>query len=485
MRRLAAFILALAVIASALCGATRKRTSKDVRRERQRTEQQIAATRKQIKQNDDETRRQLNRLNSLEANIALKNDTIGRLQLRLDSLDARIGRMTDSIETLEKRAAALRAAYARNLRAIRTRRQGMSDMAFIFSSESFSQAWRRLRYLRQTAKFNTAQARRVEEASRELYSARNAMQVLHEQQAADIDRINASRRRLAGERASADALVADLRRRGSSLTRELKRRNDRAAALDRELDRIIEREMREAEERRRREEEAARARAEAEAKARAEAEARAKAEAEARAKAVAAKEAAARPSASPAPASKPKPEPKPAAAPAPKPAETPAPAPKPKPAPKPAFASEAAADRALSGSFAANKGRLLFPVPGRYTITSNFGTNTHPGLAKVKVANLGIDIEVPAGTGARAVFDGVVSSIFRLEGYQNIVIVRHGEYLTVYGGLDRLHVKKGDKVKAGQQLGAIFIDRTDDNRTRLHFEIRHEKQKLNPVEWVR
>ncbi|MDO4320216.1 MAG: M23 family metallopeptidase, partial [Bacteroidales bacterium] len=72
-----------------------------------------------------------------------------------------------------------------------------------------------------------------------------------------------------------------------------------------------------------------------------------------------------------------------------------------------------------------------------------------------------------------------------LEGYHNIVIVRHGEYLTVYGGLDRLNVKKGDKLKAGQQLGTIYVDRDDDNRASLHFEIRLEKQKLNPVEWVK
>lgn len=466
MRRAAAFLLLFSMFVTLVSGAAKPpRTSKAVKRDRQRTEQQIARTRAEIKKNDEETRRQLNRLNSLQANIDLKNDTIRHLNVRLDSIKVALRRTEDSIRVLTARADALKKAYAASLRAARSRRQGMTDMAFIFSAESFSQAWRRARYLRETARAGAAQARRVQQARDDLNEARMHLQALHEQQAADIGRIDASRRRLAAERSQADVLVADLRRQGRSLDRELKRRRDQAAALDRELNRVIEQEIRAAEERRRREEaERAAARAEAEKKAREEAARKAAAE----------------------------------ATPAPKtPKDTKVPKvskdlednKKPKkaaPAPKAtAFANTAAADRALTGGFAANKGRLLFPVPGRYTITSNFGTNTHPELAKVKIDNLGIDIEVPPGTGARAVYEGVVSSIFRLEGYHNIVIVRHGEYLTVYGGLDRLAVRKGDKVRTGQSLGTIHSDASDDNRTRLHFEIRREKQKLNPVEWVR
>lgn len=466
MRRAAAFLLLLSMFVTLVSGAAKPpRTSKAVKRDRQRTEQQIARTRAEIKKNDEETRRQLNRLNSLQANIDLKNDTIRHLNVRLDSIKVALRRTEDSIRVLTARADALKKAYAASLRAARSRRQGMTDLAFIFSAESFSQAWRRVRYLRETARAGAAQARRVQQARDNLNEARMHLQALHEQQAADIGRIDASRRRLAAERSQADVLVAVLRRQGRSLDRELKRRRDQAAALDRELNRVIEQEIRAAEERRRREEaERAAARAEAEKKAREEAARKAAAEATPAPK-------------TPKDTKVPKvskdiednKEPKKAA-----------------PAPKAtAFANTAAADRALTGGFAANKGRLLFPVPGRYTITSNFGTNTHPELAKVKIDNLGIDIEVPPGTGARAVYEGVVSSIFRLEGYHNIVIVRHGEYLTVYGGLDRLAVRKGDKVRTGQSLGTIHSDAYDDNRTRLHFEIRREKQKLNPVEWVR
>ena len=82
-------------------------------------------------------------------------------------------------------------------------------------------------------------------------------------------------------------------------------------------------------------------------------------------------------------------------------------------------------------------------------------------------------------------FRGTVSSIFRLDGYNNIVILRHGAYLTVYAGIGELKVRKGEEVAAGQLLGTLAPDPDDDNRPTLHFEIRQEKTKLNPTEWLR
>ena len=179
MRR--TLLIALIVSVIAATGATaRKRTSKDVRRDRQRTEQQISRTRGQIKTNTEETRRQLNRLTSLEAQIALRNDTIKVMQARLDSTDRVIGTVNDSIDRLMAETAALKAAYARTLRAIRARRQGMSDLAFVFSAETFGQAWRRMRYLREMADYNKLQARRVEESQQRLTAARERLSVLRE-----------------------------------------------------------------------------------------------------------------------------------------------------------------------------------------------------------------------------------------------------------------------------------------------------------------
>ena len=149
---------------------------------------------------------------------------------------------------------------------------------------------------------------------------------------------------------------------------------------------------------------------------------------------------------------------------------------------KPAASGVAEETRALTGTFAANKGKLLFPVNGRYSIVGTFGRSQHSELSHVQMDNSGIDISVGAGSNARAVFEGTVSSIFFTEGYENVVIVRHGEYLTVYAGLSSLDVRKGQKIKAGQAIGRIA---TIDGSTVLHFEVRKEREKLNPMAWVK
>ena len=143
------------------------------------------------------------------------------------------------------------------------------------------------------------------------------------------------------------------------------------------------------------------------------------------------------------------------------------------------------AEKELSGTFESNKGRILFPVSSEYKIVRPFGRSKHPELKYVQTENNGIDIEVPAGTKARAVFDGKVSAIFPQDGFNTVVMVRHGNYLTIYVNLSEIYVKSGQTIKANQPIGKIFSDPEDNNRTILHFEVRHEREKLNPQEWVK
>ncbi|MDE6161681.1 MAG: M23 family metallopeptidase, partial [Muribaculaceae bacterium] len=264
----------------------------------------------------------------------------------------------------------------------------------------------------------------------------------------ELTQLSVARNVLRDKQQRADTLVASLRREGAGLKRALAEKQRQARALDQELDRIIAEEQRRAEEERRRAE--------------AEAAAKAKAEAEKAAKGSTAQ----------------------ATSPEPTPTLTKIPAESSAKKPDVAY-NTAASDRALSGSFASNKGRLLFPVAGQYRIVSGFGRTKHPRVPGLEIQNSGIDIEASGHAHARAVFDGEVSSVFRIDGYQNIVILRHGEYLTVYAGLDQIAVRKGDKVKASQRLGHIYSDPDDGGRSVLHFELRHERTKLNPSDWVR
>ena len=141
------------------------------------------------------------------------------------------------------------------------------------------------------------------------------------------------------------------------------------------------------------------------------------------------------------------------------------------------------ADRELSGSFASNRGKLPVPITGPYLITSHFGQYTVEGLRNVKLDNKGIDIQGQQGAQARAIFNGKVAAVFKLNGLFNI-LVRHGAYISVYCNLSSASVKAGDTVATRQVLGTVFSNPADGGRTVLHFQLRKEKAKLNPEPWL-
>jgi septal ring factor EnvC (AmiA/AmiB activator) len=142
------------------------------------------------------------------------------------------------------------------------------------------------------------------------------------------------------------------------------------------------------------------------------------------------------------------------------------------------------AEKELSSNFADNKGKLPYPLKGKYQIIGHFGQQQHQDLKYVKTNNNGIDIQTASSTDALSVFDGEVTRIFVVAGYNNSVIVRHGNYLTVYSNLSEVYIKAGTKVKTGQSIGKIFTDTEDNNSTILHFEIWKERDKLNPEVWL-
>lgn len=136
----------------------------------------------------------------------------------------------------------------------------------------------------------------------------------------------------------------------------------------------------------------------------------------------------------------------------------------------------------LSTNFAENRAKLPWPSE-RGVITSTFGEHPHPTLRDIKTVNNGVDISTEEGAQARAVFEGTVSAVIAIPGAHKAVIVRHGEYLTVYSNLENVEVKMGDKVAVKQALGTVVTDR-DENRTVLHFELWKGAEKQNPALWI-
>ncbi len=136
----------------------------------------------------------------------------------------------------------------------------------------------------------------------------------------------------------------------------------------------------------------------------------------------------------------------------------------------------------LSNSFASNKSKLPWPVV-KGIISEHFGIHPHPLMPNIDINNNGIDITTSNGALSRAVFDGEVKAVVNMPGSGLFILVRHGEYLTIYSNLKDVYVKVGDNVKTKQNIGSVLFD-DDDSKTVLHFEIWKGQTKLDPEFWL-
>ena len=136
-------------------------------------------------------------------------------------------------------------------------------------------------------------------------------------------------------------------------------------------------------------------------------------------------------------------------------------------------------------SFASMRGSLPRPVAGAFRVTSPFGVHSLPDMPEVKFDNPGIDAEVAKGAAAQAVYAGRVSGVYRVSGFSTVVIVNHGDYYTVYGNLSSASVKVGDNVKAGQTVGTVADGEDSPGRGQIHFEVWKNREKQDPMAWIR
>ena len=139
-------------------------------------------------------------------------------------------------------------------------------------------------------------------------------------------------------------------------------------------------------------------------------------------------------------------------------------------------------EKLISDNFMGNKGKLPWPTE-RGVVTSRFGKHQHAVLKQITVQNDGIDISTVQGAEARALFDGVVSKVVAILGANYTVIMRHGNFLTVYQNLINVRVKPGEAVMVKQVLGTVFTEE-ETNSTLLHIEIWKELNKQNPEDWL-
>lgn len=135
-----------------------------------------------------------------------------------------------------------------------------------------------------------------------------------------------------------------------------------------------------------------------------------------------------------------------------------------------------------SEEFAKNRANFIWPAVG--IVSSSFGRQEHPSVKGVYLNNNGIDIRTEQNEKARTVFAGTVVHVVFIPGANSAIIIRHGEYYTVYKNLIDVVVKPGDIVEEGAELGTVYYDE-NKGAAELHFEVRHQTEKLNPLLWLK
>lgn len=422
----------------AMAVGKKPRTSGDAQRQKEKTEKQYAKTEKNLKRTEQELRQKLNRVASLESAIDDAGLQIRGIKRQMDSIAAIRSSVEDSIAANEAQLKALRDAYVKAVRSSRKYRRELSGLTFIFSADNFRQATHRMTYLKEFSNWRQRKAGEITTLNAELAVRREYLTTLHRQ--ADSLRISAEAQenRLQADKSELSKAVGSLKGKQSQLNKLLREQQRTLTRLDEEIDRLI---QQEAEERRRKE---------AEERKRREAEERRRQEQQK-------KKAGADTSSAAAPV---KSEFKP-------------------------VDDAAAADKLAGKEFAANKGKLPSPLSHTYVVAQGFGVQQHRSIKTLKVNNTGVDLETAPGASARAVFPGEITGVFMQKGLNYVVLVRHGEYLTVYANLQEIKVKKGAKVKVGDVLGTVAASPVNSDRAQLHFEIRREREKFDPLLWLK
>lgn len=412
----------------------------NLRHDKEQIELQLRETNRELQKNLKSARSMINELELLNAEIKDRNKYINALTAEVSRLNSLQKAMQDSVVLLQRELSEKQDSYAKAVRSMGYKQDKYDKLLFIFSAKSFEQSYRRARYLKEYSQWRKQQAHDIKAKRAELEVKRLYIDSIIVERKSVIEERTHEANELKSKQRDKKAFVSQLRKKEKSLRKEADKQRSDINKLNKQIDRIIAEEARKA---------AERARAEAEAEA-------------ARLAAEQAKKSPENENAAPQESSN----------------QSPA-----KTTSKTEY-NMPRADRELSGSFEKNKGKLPFPTAAQYRIVGHFGLQKHPEFKYLDKNNIGIDIETTPGAKARAVFGGEVARVFSFGGAEKAVMLRHGNYYTVYTGLIEVYVKAGDKVSIRQDLGLIYSDPKDNNRTRLSFQIRKEMEKLNPEHWL-
>ena len=472
---------------------------KGLRQEQAQIKQNIKKQEQALRANKAAVSKKLKDLERISSDISRRQRSIDSIQHDIYHISDDIDMLSMQLENLQEMLEERKKSYIKSMQYMARNHTIGSKLMFIFSAENFSQAYRRMRFMKDYATYQRTQGealkeqrKRVAEKQRQLSDAKRYKHVLLNKDAKE-------KQALSVQKQESQQIVASLKNQQKTIQGVIEDQKKRDAVLNSRIDALIAEEIERARQRaiaEAKKKAVEEARRKAEAKRKAEELARKKAEAEARAKenarriaeakaaeerAKAAAAQAARDEAARKRAEQLAREAESRRIAAERKAAIDAERDKRNVAEATKVKEEAAVmlsteDKVISGGFEANRGRLPSPVAGG-RIVSHFGQHGVEGLPGVVLDNKGINILGGPGAAARSIYDGEVSAVFNVGGSMG-VLIRHGSYISVYCNLASVSVSRGQKVSVRQPIGTIGKDNI------LQFQLRKERAKLNPEQWL-
>ena len=402
---------------------------KELESQRNELQQQIAESETLLRSTKKDVKSQLDNLALINGQIDERKKYISAIEKDVQTINGEIKTLQRQLKSLQQELNDKKDKYKASVQYMYRNKSIQEKLMFIFSAENLSQTYRRLRYVREYADFQRLQAVEIERKQKQVEVKKAELETTRAAKEQLLKESEAEKKKLEKQEKDKQTILNGLRRKQRGIQNEINKKRKTANQLNARIDRLIEQEIEKA--RKRAEEEARKKAREAAAKQGTKSSAKESVPAKPAAKGTVDK-----------------------------------------------FRMNTE-DRQLSGSFEKNKGILPMPITGPYVIVGRYGQYTV--TKNVRLDNKGIDIRGKDGAKARAIFDGEVSAIFKYNGLNN-VLVRHGNYISVYCNLSTVSVGKGDKVKTRQEIGEVQKDASGNPV--LHFQLRKETTKLNPEVWL-
>jgi len=436
-------ILAFVFLALFFAFPIQAQTVKELELQRKQTLKNLETTNILLNQTKKSQRSSLNKLTIISKNINERKMLIKNMSFEIGKLDNQIVQLDHEKTKLETNLKKLKANYAKLVQESHINRSLSAKIMFVLSAESFDQSYRRLRYLQEYSEYRKEQVREIEGVKVQIQHKNDSLHIHKTTKVEVVKQKETETKNLTKDKQKVKVLLTDLQKREKKLRADLKIQQKKANDLNNKIASIIAEEIRKAEAKRaaiqkkRQEEEENKSKT---------TKSTTKTTSKTGLKTT---------------------------------TET----------SRPVTTSSSSVsvltkeETLLSGNFERNQGRLPWPTSNGF-ISGHFGIHEHPVLKHVTTNNKGVYIQTPAGSSARAVFEGVVTQRFSVPGSNNGVIIQHGNYRTVYANLTQIFVREGDHVSAKQAIGKIYTDDDNDNKTELYFQVYNGRNVQNPESWI-